>query len=112
MAIELKFSTIIVPIESIERICGKGTFEKQYKGLLPPYSHDEYLFAESVMNATDISDTLDQWEAQGFTLTAVVNGQKMWQDVCVANSHHGPSYPCNWLEYNPDNNTVMFKKHV
>jgi len=111
MAIELKFSTIIVPIEKIERYCGKGTFATRYEGLLPPvFRHDEYLFAESVMNATDISDILDQWETQGFTLTAVINGQKNWQDLCVANSHHGPSYPCNWLDYNSDTNTVWFKK--
>ena len=111
MAIELKFSTIIVPIGKIETYCGIGTFATRYEGLLPPvFRHDEYLFAESVMNASDISDSLDQWETQGFTLTAVINGHKIWQDLCVANSHHGPSYPCNWLDYNSDTNTVWFKK--
>ena len=31
--------------------------------------------------------------------------------MCVVNSGHGPSYPCEWIEYDAKRNIVWLKGH-
>jgi hypothetical protein len=32
------------------------------------------------------------------------DGGRKWQDLCVAATHRGLVHPCDWLEYNIDQN--------
>ncbi len=111
MAIRLEYCNIIVPIQTINKKLGPGTFESRFSGITDFSWHDEYLFREGCMDDWVLSDMLDEWEGQGLTLTQTIDGQKHWQDLCVANSGHGPSYPCQWLDYDPDENIVWLKGH-
>ena len=57
----------------------------------------------------DLSAMLDEWENRGFALLQVIDGKKHWQDLCVVNSGQGPSYPCEWIEYDAEQNIVWLK---
>ena len=61
------------------------------------------------MNQYDLDDMLDEWEDRGFDLLTVIDGKKHWKDLCVVNSGHGPSYPCDWIAYEPAENIVWLK---
>lgn len=61
---------------------------------------------DGCMNQYDLDDMLDEWEDRGFDLLTVIDGKKHWKDLCVVYSGHGPSYPCDWIEYDPAENTV------
>jgi hypothetical protein len=61
------------------------------------------------MNELDLKDILAVWEADGFELFEIVNGEKKWKDVCVCYSGHGPSYPCEWIEYDEALNIVWLR---
>ena len=61
------------------------------------------------MSAYDLAEILDEWEDRGFELVTAIDGKKHWHDVCVVNSRHGPSYPCEWIEYDPERNTVWLR---
>ena len=47
--------------------------------------------------------------ARGLELFTYVDGEKHWQDICVVNSRHGPSFPSDWIEYDPELNIVWLK---
>ncbi len=111
MAIILEYCNIIVPIQTINEKLGQSTFETRYAGITDFSWHDEHLFREGCMDDWVLSDMLDDWESQGLTLIRTIEGQKYWQDLCVANSGYGPSYPCQWLDYDPDKNIVWLKGH-
>jgi len=88
---------------------GKGAFREHFPSVPPVSYHDSYLYREGCMNEYDLSDMLDDWENRGFELIEVKDGQKHWKEVCVAYSGHGPSYPCGWLEYDKESNSVWLE---
>lgn len=109
MAIKLEVCSVIVPIEKIRAKLGDEVYEQQYSFLTEVTWHDDCLYRDGCMDPYTLNDMLDEWEEKGFELLSVFNGQKHWQDVCVVNSGHGPSYPCEWIEYDPEKNTVWLK---
>ena len=111
MAIELEYINVIVPVSLIRKRLGDDEFERCYSGGIDTLWCDGYLFREGCMNELDLDDMLKDWKDQGFELTETIDGQKHWKDVCVAYSHHGPSYSCNWLSYDKEKNIVWLKGH-
>jgi len=109
MSIKLEFCNVIVPIAKIRGKLGEGAFETELPDVIETNWRDEHLFREGCMNEYDLADILDEWEQRGFEPLTLVDGKKHWKDVCVVNSWHGPSYPCEWIEYDPERNIVWLK---
>ena len=109
MALKLEFCSLIVPIAKIREKLGDGYFEERYSMITDVTWHDDHLYRDGCMNVYDLGDMLDDWKEKGFELLTIIDGEKHWQDVCVVNSGHGPSYPCKWLEYDAGKNIVWLK---
>lgn len=106
MAIRLEFIDFIVPISTI-RSKYPGGWDKclaDHANLIGGRVwYDEHLFRDGAMNPCDIRFLVDEWEARGLTPMAEVDGQRIWQDVCVVESMFGgPTLPCNWLDVDRD----------
>jgi hypothetical protein len=111
MAIKLEFCNVIVPVKKIREKLGEDVFESQFSLVTDTTWQDGHLFRDGCMNQHDLAVILDEWESKGFELLTVIDGKKHWKDVCVVNSGHGPSYPCAWIEFDPDENIVWLKGH-
>ena len=111
MAIELEYHNVVVRVEMIREKLGEKAFEDQFAGLTETEWNDGLLFREGCMDQWVLSDILDDWEERGFELLEVNEGQKHWKDVCLVNSGYGPSYPCEWIDYDPDRNIAWLKGH-
>ena len=111
MAIKLEFCNVVVPVEKIRERLGHEAFENQFSTATETTWQDGYLFRDGCMNQYDLEDILDYWERQGFKLLTIIEGKKHWKDLCVVNSGYGPSYPCEWIEYDPEQNVVWLKGH-
>lgn len=109
MVIKLQFCNIIVRVETILEKLGEDTYQRCYRDSTDTSWNDGQLFRDGCMNESDLTDMLDNWEDQGFELIETIDGQKHWKDVCVANSGHGPSYPCEWIEHDAQKNIVWLK---
>lgn len=109
MAIQLEYINVIIPLEVIREKLGEGYIEENSLMAYVTNWSDGVLFREGCMNEMDLGDILDKWEAAGLELLTVVEGEKQWKDVCVVYSGHGPSYPCGWIEYDKEKNTVWLK---
>ena len=111
MAIKLEFCNVIVPVKKIREKLGDEAYESQFSTVTETTWQDGYLFRDGCMNQYDLEDILDYWESHGFKLLTMIDGRQHWQDLCVVNSGHGPSYPCEWIEYDPEQNVVWLKGH-
>ena len=111
MAVKLEFCNVIVPVKNIRDKLGDEAFESQFSVITEIYWHDSFLWREGCMDDYVLSDILDEWEDRGFELLTTIGGKKHWRDLCVVNSHYGPSYPCEWIEYDPEKNIVWRKGH-
>ena len=109
MSLKLEFCNVIVPIAKIREKLGEEAFETQFSAITHITWHDGHLFREGCMNDYDLAEILDEWEDRGFELVTAIDGKKHWQDLCVVNSGHGPSYPCEWIGYDPERNIVWLK---
>lgn len=111
MALKLEFHNVIVPIEKIREKLGGGDFIEPYSIITETTWHDRHLFREGCMNGYDLQTMLEEWESRGFELFTMRNGEKHWMDICVINSGFGPSYPCEWIEYDQAKNIAWLKGH-
>ena len=111
MAIKLEFCNLIVPVESIRDKLGNEAFETQFSTVTETTWHDGLLFRDGCMDHYVLKDMLDEWQSWGFEPLTTIGGAKHWKDLCVVNSHYGPSYPCEWIEYDRDKNIVWLKGH-
>ena len=53
---------------------------------------------------------LDHCKQQGLRLTRKVQGTQCWEDICNIDSAVGPTLPCPWLDWDPENGTVSLKE--
>jgi len=111
MAIKLEYCNVIVPVKSIRERLGDDVFENKFAQNTDFQWRDEYLFRAGCMNEWDLADILDEWRSMGFEPLTVIDGEKAWKDVCVVNSWHGPSYRCDWIQYDPKENVAWLKGH-
>jgi len=101
MGVALEFIDFVVPIATI-RAKYPGGWEKcleDHDRLLGGRVwHDEHLLRDGAMNPRDIQALVDEWSELGFEPTEVVDGQRVWKDVCVVESMFGgPTLPCEWI---------------
>jgi len=111
MAVKLEFCNVIVPVDKIREKLGDDQFRSRFAQITATTWHDGHLFREGCMNPWDLEEILDEWEDQGFDLIERIGGEKHWKDVCVVNSGRGPTYPCEWIVYDPEKNIVWLKGH-
>lgn len=109
MALELEYFNVIVPVATIRTKLGDDAYKHRFAAITAITWNDGYLFREGCMNPYELEDVLREWEEQGFELLGDSGGQKYWQDLCLVNSGYGPSYPCDWIEYDQQTNTVWLK---
>ena len=109
MAIKLEVCSVIVPINIIREKLGENVYEQHFSKITDIRWHDDYLYREGCMDKYTLGDLLDAWEERGFDLITIIDGTKYWNEVCVANSGHGPSYPCKWIDYDSEKNIVWYK---
>lgn len=113
MALYCEFINLIIPISKIEQVY-KGGFQKFKQDRVHGFSrrlyHDSFLFRIGAMNYHDIKIFINEWEALGLKGIVEVNGEKQWLDFCVVEGMFGgPTFPCNWLEYDKEKNIVYLK---
>ena len=117
MAIKLEFFDFIIPIRIIDSAYSGGftQFKKDYSingNSSGKYWHDNHLFRDGAMSSRDIQVIVKEWEKLGLKGKIKVNGQNQWKDFCILGglglSKH-PNLSCDWLVYEPDNNTVYHK---
>ena len=111
MALKLEFCSVIVPVKRIREKLGDEAFESRFSMITDTTWQDGHLFRDGCMSPYDLEVMLDEWENGGFELLTIVEGERHWKDLCVVNSRHGPSYPCEWIEYDPKKNIVWLKGH-
>ena len=111
MAIKLEFINVIIPVEKIREKLGDEVFNNQFSTITATCWNDGLLYRDGCMNEINLRDMLDEWQNVDFELFEIIGGKKHWKDLCVAYSWHGPSYPCEWLEYDPEKNIVWLKGH-
>jgi hypothetical protein len=115
MAVKIKFLSVVVPIENINKSSIKGGLP----GLLAQFGSsrgksfwlDEDLYVEFAMNPVDIQAMVQRWESLGLTPRAEESGQRVWKDLCVVDFYQGPTLPCRWLTFDP-NKKVVWKSGV
>ncbi|NJD38523.1 MAG: alpha/beta hydrolase [Geobacter sp.] len=72
---------------------------------------DEHLLVlPGGMNQIDRYLSIEFFEQQGLKLTKKVKGVQCWEDVCIIASATGPTLPCPWLDWDPENGTVSLKE--
>ena len=109
MAIKLEVCSVIVPIDKIREKLGVERYDEFYSRITDITWHDDFLFREGCMDGHSLGEILDKWEQRGFDLTTIIDGDKHWNEVCVVNSGHGPSYPCQWIDYDRKKNIVWYR---
>ena len=116
MAIHCEFVDFIIPISKIDLVYPGGfkTFKKEHiKGFSRRLKDDNFIFRDGAMNPMDIQNLVNKWEGMGVKGIAEINGQKQWVDFCVVEGMFGgPTLPCDWLEYDNDNNCVYLKNDI
>ena len=103
MAVKLEKLNLIVPIANIERLYPGGL-----QGCLrePTHVHamgtrvwhDGYLFRDGEAKPSEMRELVKEWEARGFAATKIVDGRKVWADLCVIDVTSGvATLPCDWI---------------
>lgn len=115
MAIALEFIDFIVPIAVIREKYPGGweRCKRDHKPLIGGRVwFDDHLWRDGAMNPGDIEHLVAIWTHLGFQPTAEVDGQRIWQDCCVAESMFGRStLPCSWLAIGEDGRSAYLKGH-
>jgi hypothetical protein len=114
MALRLKFIGITIPVATIRRLeredrLGRPVrLDPDLNGMLAAW-WDEHLYLSTSMNWYDAEADLRFWEECGLTLLSERGEQKRWQDVCAVESGRGPTFPCDWIAYDPADNSVHLR---
>jgi hypothetical protein len=113
MAVALEYLSIVVPIRKIDRCKSLGGFRgflrsQGFPGLGAQW-HDEFLFREGAMNATDIEVMIAVWKNRGLKPTRREDGSLYWKDLCVIDCFNGSTLPCRWIEVDLKNRCAWLK---
>lgn len=105
MTITLECISIVIPIATIIKQIGLDGFHRH---LGENTIHDDYLYRVGAMNQNDVSQIIEYWEKQGLKPTGRGKGKLYWKDLCVVDIH-GPTLPCDWIDYDPEANAVRYR---
>ena len=114
MAIKLEFINLIVPNTTLDAVFAKeGGFEffKQSYGTMRDMVWcDDYICrVDGAMNWGDVDDLVRRWEEHGIVGLADSDTGRRWMEFCVAASFSGPTFRCDWLEFDALDNSVSMR---
>ena len=113
MAIALEFIDLIVPISKI-----RDKYPGGWQACLNDHAHliggrawyDEHLFRDGAMNPNDIRLMIQRWTSLWFETIEIKDGQQVWKDLCIVEGlFGGPTLPCEWLEFDPNQRIAYLK---
>jgi hypothetical protein len=113
MAVRLEFINLIIPIHTIEENY-PGGFSSYKIENLDMFGrrlwHDDHLFRDGAMDPMSAESLVRFWSDQGLEPFEQREGRKSWKDMCVVEGmFRGLTLPCEWLEYDRENNCVFLK---
>jgi hypothetical protein len=122
MTIQLECISLIIPLAKIDQlIIPLAKIDQCYPGGVraligadpreceDSFSHDRWLYREGAMSSFAMQMLIDRWEGYGLVPTVRRKRKLCWNDLCVVDRFDGPTLPCDWLEWNPDEATVRYK---
>ncbi len=116
MAIKLEHINLIIPIKQID-LCYPGGFDlfrnHHQAKFGENFWHDMHLFRDGTMNPDEMETLILFWQQKGLVPYFEGNGKRKWKDMCVIDSTDTePTFPCDWLEVDQENNCVFHKKRT
>lgn len=114
MAVKLEFINVIVPNATFQAVFaeegGFAFFKQSYSAMRDTVWYDDHICrVDGAMNWADVEDMVHWWEERGLIGLADTDIGKQWRDFCVATSFVGPTYRCNWLEFDAGDNAVSMR---
>jgi len=114
MAIQLEHINLIIPIKQIN-LCYPGGFElfrtHHEDKFGDNFWHDMHLFRDGSMSSDEVEGLISFWQQKGLVPYVERNGKRKWKDMCMIESFSAePTFPCDWLEVDKDDNCVFLKK--
>jgi hypothetical protein len=113
MAVQCEFIDFIIPIENIDKIYpgGFAQFKENNKESFSKILwNDDFLFRDGAMNGMDIEFMIQMWESKGLEGVVEIDEKKQWKDFCIVQGMAGgPTFPCEWIDFDPQNNCVSMK---
>ena len=106
MAIFLECINVIIPIAKVIECVGLREFNEISQ---MDFSHDNYLYRTGAMSPFDIEQIIQYWKGRGLKPTRKRKGSEYWCDLCVVDTCGGPTLRCDWLEFDPERQTVRYK---
>jgi len=112
MAIRLQFINLVIPVATLERVLKaqggfQGFIQAQGSLLGEMVWHDDCLCrVEGAMNWPDVDEMVARWEALGLQGLVGAAPQQWWKDFAICASRRGPTFPCDWLQYDATENCV------
>lgn len=106
MAIRLQFISLVIPLATLER---SGFRELVHAVQLPDDMQwrDAHLCrVDGAMNWPAVDEMVARWEIRGLQGLVGVAPKQWWKDFAVCASRRGPTFPCDWLEYDAADNCV------
>jgi hypothetical protein len=53
---------------------------------------------------------IQRWTSLGFETIEIKDGHQVWKDLCIVEGlFGGPTLPCDWLEFDPNQRIAYFK---
>lgn len=112
MAIRLQFINLVIPVVTLDRALRdqggfEGFLERSAAWLGEMVWQDGQLCrAEGAMNWSDVDEMVARWEAYGLQGLVGLGQGQWWKDFAICASGRGPTYPCDWLQYDAADNCV------
>ena len=117
MSLKCHHYDFVIPITNINKVY-KGGFEK-FKEVnshlfAEPYClanhYDEHLVKFSAMGSSGFDYWINEWEEMGLLGVEESGECKIWKDFCVISWLQGPTFPCEWLDYNKEEHSVQLRQ--
>jgi len=109
VALQLGGISVVIPLSKIYEVYEGGEVAFWRDNHPSEHECDGKLICMSFSNAIDAEEMIDYWKRRGLKPTCRQKGETYWQDLCVVDLFSGPTLPCEWLEYDPENSVVSLR---
>jgi len=115
LAIRLQFINLVIPVATLDRaLAAEGGFAgfiaAQGSLLGEMIWHDAQLCrVDGAMNWGDVDAMVERWEAYGLQGLVGAAPHQWWKDFAVCASRRGATFPCEWLQYDAEENCIYLK---
>jgi hypothetical protein len=105
VAIRLQFISLVIPLATLERVGLRELGHAQSPDDMR--WRDAHLCrVDGAMNWPDVDEMVARWEAHGLQGLVGAASHQWWKDFAICASRRGPTFPCDWLEYDASENCV------